>query len=150
MYVYQIGTCALVSHKGIIFYCVHGNNQSLSRQYSYMCLNTTHQGSIVTRALTQLIKAVLSLVPEHTLSGQYCHSCLNTTHQGSIVTRSCLNTRCHSSMSTHTNSIHASTRVYSWNTYPAHLSVRCQIDSACIFVYGSTSCAADCNYHVRI
>jgi len=30
------------------------------------------------------------------------------------------------------------TRVYSWNTYPARLSVRCQIDSACIFAYGST------------
>ena len=41
------------------------------------------------------------------------------------------------------------TRVYSWNTYPARLSVRCQIDSACIFVYVSTSCVADRNYHVR-
>ena len=38
------------------------------------------------------------------------------------------------------------TRVYSWNTYPARLSVRCQIDSACIFMYGSTSCIADHNF----
>jgi len=28
------------------------------------------------------------------------------------------------------------TRVYSWNTYPARLSVRCQIDSACILRMG--------------
>ena len=35
------------------------------------------------------------------------------------------------------------TRVYSWNTYPVHLFIRCQIDSACIFAYGSTSCVAD-------
>jgi len=43
----------------------------------------------------------------------------------------------------------ASTRVYSWTTYPTHLSVHCQIDSACIFAYGSTSFVADHNYHVR-
>ena len=41
------------------------------------------------------------------------------------------------------------TRVYSWNTYPTRLSVRCQINFACIFAYGSTSCVADHNYHVR-
>jgi len=41
-----------------------------------------------------------------------------------------------------TNS-YSPTRVYS------HLFVRCQIDSACIFAYGSTSCVADHNYHVQ-
>ena len=43
-----------------------------------------------------------------------------------------------------------STRVYSWNTYPAHLFARSQIGSTCIFVYVSTSCIADlttmCNF----
>jgi len=42
------------------------------------------------------------------------------------------------------------TRVYSWNTYPVCLSVRCQIDSACIFMYGSMSYVADCNYHSSV
>ena len=31
------------------------------------------------------------------------------------------------------------TRVYSWNTYPARLSMRCQIDSAGIFAYMSVT-----------
>jgi len=31
------------------------------------------------------------------------------------------------------------------DTYPARLSVCCQIDSTCIFVYGSMSCVADRN-----
>ena len=36
------------------------------------------------------------------------------------------------------NLILLQTRVYSWNTYPARLSICCQIDSAYIFAYGST------------
>ena len=41
------------------------------------------------------------------------------------------------------------TRVYSWNTYPTHRFVHCQIGSACIFVHVNTSCVVDDNYHVR-
>ena len=63
-------------------------------------------------------------------------------HSGYLRVRKSQETR-------HQKNLITRVRVYSWTTYPIRHFVCCQIDSACIFTYGSASCIADCNYHVQ-